>query len=269
MGTRESAAAPFPTPSMELHSSDCLRRIETLRTKSCHAAGIYDERALARVVDLSIAESCNRNAGIVFLSLGPHHLLPGTLLTPCPQFGPTPISTSSGTASEYACSMCSRTSGFIVSTSLSGTSKTSSSCTVKSSATSGHAGGFLVNADHRELDESRPFPAAECSRGALGKAALIWILAVDVGNGANASEQGRYFLLARACSSVASMNARTPNIFEIGVDEFLRLAGRDANCCDKPKADSHRRCEVHHFAARRVRRHHQRRHAKNLRRGQG
>jgi len=41
---RKRAAAPFPTPSMELHSSDCLRRIETLRTKSCHAAGIYDER---------------------------------------------------------------------------------------------------------------------------------------------------------------------------------------------------------------------------------
>jgi len=30
---RKRAAAPFPTPSMELHSSDCLRRIETLRTK--------------------------------------------------------------------------------------------------------------------------------------------------------------------------------------------------------------------------------------------
>ena len=31
---RKRAAAPFPTPSMELHSSDCLRRIEILSNEN-------------------------------------------------------------------------------------------------------------------------------------------------------------------------------------------------------------------------------------------
>ena len=43
------------------------------------------------------------------------------------QFGPTPISTNSGTTSAWTFSICSRTRDCIVSTSFSGTSNTSSS----------------------------------------------------------------------------------------------------------------------------------------------
>ena len=131
------------------------------------------------------------------------------------QFGPTPISTSSGTLSGCTFSICSRDQLLHRVHFLLRNFKHQFVMDLQQHARPQFALAHLgVDADHGQLDQVGGGALQRgVDRGALGEAAQVGVLAVDVGNGTHAAEQRRHFLSRRACSSVRSMNSRTPLYF--------------------------------------------------------
>ena len=101
----------------------------------------------------------------------------------------------------------------------------------------------VINPDHRQLDQvgGRALQRS-IHRGALGKAALVGVLAVDVGNRPNASEQRLHLLIApRLLERGIDERAHSRIFFKVGIDKFPRLARLDPQLLRQPE----RRQPVH------------------------
>src|SRR5271163_1501014 len=125
---------------IERHRWSCTHQTASAGSKyvSCGWDQNFKKAALVRFVAPSIADGVNENEGIISKARHTNSqnelhrsFIYSIIYSMSRQFGPTPTSTSNGTSSEYAFSICSRANDFIASSSFSGTSNTSSSCTCK------------------------------------------------------------------------------------------------------------------------------------------
>ncbi len=87
-----------------------------------------------------------------------------------------------------------------------------------------------VNANHGNLDEvGGSSLQRRVHRGALGKAAQVAVLAVDVGDGTHAPKQRCHFLIAaRLVQGCVDEAAHPAVLLEIGIDEALGFLGVNA-----------------------------------------
>ena len=131
----------------------------------------------------------------------------------------------------------------------------------------------LSDADHGDLDQI-------CGRalersvdgGALGKAALVGVLAVDVGNGAHAAEERLDFQIAAGfLESLVDELSHPGVLFKITFDELLGFGGGDAEVLRQSEGrKAINDPEVHHIRlTAMVGSNHQRGNAKYLRGGEG
>src|SRR4051812_2868376 len=100
-----------------------------------------------------------------------------------------------------------------------------------------------IDPDHRQLDEigGRALER-RVHRRALGEAAQVEVLAVNVGNGPHASEQRLYLLIAASLVQRAvDKLAHAAVLLEVSVDEALGFLGIDAKLLGQPE----RRQAVH------------------------
>src|SRR5277367_3059846 len=129
-----------------------------------------------------------------------------------------------------------------------------------------------VNANHGDLNEiGGGALQRRVDGGALGESAKVGIFAVDVGNGADATEESFDFAFA-ADFFERGVNefAHAGIFFEISVNELLAFGGRDAETlCKSASGEAVDDAEVDDFGlAAMIRRDHQRRHAEDLRSGE-
>src|SRR5580704_14700553 len=98
------------------------------------------------------------------------------------------------------------------------------------------ADGF-VDADHRELDEvSGGTLQGSIDGGAFGESALLNVLGVDVGHGADAAEQSLDALgVARVVEGFVDEGADARVLFEVSVDELLGLSRLDPEILREPE----------------------------------
>ena len=84
-----------------------------------------------------------------------------------------------------------------------------------------------INPDHSDLDQiCSGALQRRIHGGTFGKAAQIGVLAVDVGDGAHASEEGSDFLLAAGFfERFIDPRAHALVFFKVSVDELLGVAG--------------------------------------------
>jgi len=122
------------------------------------------------------------------------------------------------------------------------------------------------------LIKSAAVPCNGVFTSALGEAAEIWILAIDVGNRPDAAEQsGDFLILARFFENAVDEGADAGVLFEVGIDKLAGFALLDAQILREAEwrqaiDDS----EVNHLRlATVIGGDHERRNAEDLGRGEG